>query len=246
MEQRTRIVIGGWAAAVAVAVPVAFAQQERRYDDNLLDEVARSGAAAGVAASSAAQPADPMQQAQAAAPEPAGEALVMFDFERNNLEEWAIPDWAKEKPDNAGKDLVASTDFASHGQGSAQLMAEFPGRAWSGAYLERMMYVTDWSQFRAIAADIYLPYNVPEGLGARIILTVGEDWTWTEMNRTIPLKPDQWTTVTANLKPGSLDWKFFPDDAFRRDVRKIGIRIEANGPPAYTGPVFVDNIRLLK
>ena len=175
------------------------------------------------------------------------DALVIFDFE-GTAQEWAIPDWALTSPDNVSTTLAPSQDFVSSGRGSLQMMVNFPGQKWTGAYLERMMYVTDWSPFGAIAVDVYLPYNAPQGLKGRFILTAGEQWTWTEMNRGLPLAPDQWTTITANLKPGSLDWKFFPDEAFRKDIRKIGIRIESDGPtyPAYTGPVYVDRVRLLK
>ena len=175
------------------------------------------------------------------------DALVIFDFE-GSVQEWAIPDWALTSPDNVSTTVSASQDFVSSGHGSLQMMTSFPGAKWTGAYVERMMYVTDWSPFASIAVDIYVPYNAPAGLKGRIILTAGEQWTWTEMNRGIPLVPDQWTTVTANLKPGSLDWKFFPDEAFRKDIRKLGIRIESDHPtyPTYTGPVYLDQVRLIK
>ncbi len=170
--------------------------------------------------------------------------LVIFDFE-GDLQDWSIPDWAMTSADYTGKGLNPSLDFTSHGKGSLQVTVAFPGKKWSGAYLENMMYVTDWTPFDAIAMDVYVPYNAPKGLLARFILTVGEEWKWTEMNRAMPLKPDNWTTITAKIKPGSLDWKFFPDEAFRKDVRKVGIRIESNGP-AYSGPVYIDNVRLVK
>ena len=182
------------------------------------------------------------------------EALVIFDFE-GSTQEWAIPEWALSSPDNVSTSLVASQDFVAGGRGSLQMMVNFPGQKWTGAYLERMMYVTDWTPFAAIAVEVYLPYNAPSGLKGRVILTAGEQWTWTEMNRGIPLAPDQWTTITANLKPGSLDWKFFPDEAFRTDIRKIGIRIESDQQvkdspsptyPVYAGPVYIDRVRLLK
>jgi len=67
------------------------------------------------------------------------------------------------------------------------------------------------------------------------------------MARSVPLVPGQWTTVSANLSPGSEDWKKTTvDDAFRKDVRKVAIRVESNKKPVYTGPVYVDNIRLQK
>ena len=172
--------------------------------------------------------------------------LIMFDFE-GGTEEWSIPDWAVQNTqDYVGVSATASTEYASHGDHSLQVMANFPGERWTGAYIERIMYVTDWSQFGALAVDLYLPYNAPRGLKARFILGTGDKWTWTEMNRALPLEPDRWTTITANLKPGSLDWKFFPDDLFRKDIRKVGLRIESDHEPAYQGPVFVDQIRLVK
>ncbi len=174
----------------------------------------------------------------------AQDELVIFDFE-GTTHEWAIPDWAQTSKDYVGKSMSASTDFVSHGKGSLQLMVDFPGGAWHGAYVEQMMSTTDWSPFDAIAADVYVPDNAPQGLKARFILTVGDKWTWTEMNRGLPLVPDQWTTITATVKSGSLDWKFFPDETFRKDVRKVGIRIESDGA-TYQGPIYIDNVRLIK
>ncbi len=170
-------------------------------------------------------------------------ALTIFDFE-GNLQEWIIPDWAKESTDHVGKILSTSAEVASHGTGSLQLLADFPGERWTGAYVEVLMHVTDWSKFGSLSVDAYLPPSAPAGLEARLILTIGEQWVWTEMNRPIPLVPGQWTTVTVNLKPGSLDWKFFPDEQFRKDIRKVGIRVESNKRPVYSGPIYFDNIRL--
>lgn len=174
------------------------------------------------------------------------EELVIFDFEGGNLQDWVIPEWATTSTDYVGKELSPSADFVSSGSGSMQLMVDFPGgKAWRGAYAEIMMYVTDWSPFDSIKVDVYLPYTAPKGLKTRVILTVGEQWTWTEMNRAVPLVPDQWTTISANLRPGSLDWKFFPDESFRKDIRKVGIRIESDGV-TYRGPIYIDNVQLIQ
>jgi len=169
--------------------------------------------------------------------------LVIFDFE-STLQDWIIPDWAKTSPDAVGRVLSTSEEFASHGKGSMQLLADFPGEKWTGAYVEVLMRVTDWSPFSSMAVDVYLPANAPKGLAGRFILTIGEKWEWTEMNRALPLEPGKWTTITANLKPGSLDWKFFPSDTFRKDIRKVGIRIESDKQPVYSGPIYIDNLRL--
>lgn len=172
--------------------------------------------------------------------------LIMYDFE-GNTQTWEIPEWATTSLDYVGKSVTASEDFASHGKGSLQVLTAFPGAGkWTGAYVEIDVPVTDWSQFGAMTADVYVPYNTPAGLQARFILTIGENWQWTEMNRPSKLKPDQWTTVTANLKPGSMDWKFFPTESFRKDIRRVGIRVESDKGPAYTGPIFIDHVRLIK
>ena len=181
------------------------------------------------------------EQAPAASNMP--QNLVMFDFEEDT-QSWDIPDWAKESEDDVGKIVSLSQEFASSGKSSMQLLADFPGGKWTGSYVEVMMYVTDWSPFGSISADLYLPDGAPNGLKAKFILTVGEKWEWTEMNRGISLQAGKWTTIKANLKPGSMDWKSFPSESFRKDVRKVGIRVESDKNPVYTGPIYIDNIRL--
>ena len=171
--------------------------------------------------------------------------LIMFDFEGGNLQEWTIPDWTRQTEDHVGKILSTSSEVFSHGHESLQLLADFPGTKWTAAYIEVFMYVNDWTPYSALAADVYLPPSAPAGLQARLILTIGEKWAWTEMNRGISLEPGKWTTITANLKPGSMDWKFFPSERFRTDIRKVGMRIESNRKPVYAGPIYVDAVRLL-
>ena len=172
-----------------------------------------------------------------------GAELVIYDFE-NGLQDWSIPDWAKDSEDDVGRVLSTSSEVASHGKSSLQLLADFPGTKWTGAYVEVMMNVTDWSQFGSLSFDAYLPPNAPSGLQGRVILTVGDQWTWTEMNRPIKLEPGKWVTIATDLKPGSLDWKFFPTETFRKDIRKVGIRIESEKKTAYSGPIYFDNVRL--
>jgi hypothetical protein len=67
------------------------------------------------------------------------------------------------------------------------------------------------------------------------------------MSRSVPLVPGQWVTVSGSLEDGSMDWKRAEvNSAFRSDVRKIVVRIESNKRPVYSGPVYIDNIRLGK
>ena len=169
--------------------------------------------------------------------------LVVYGFEGWS-DGWAIPEWAATSPDHVAERLVASRGYASEGQYALEVLTAFPAGRWAGAYVEREPEVTDWTPFGRFAADVYLPAGAPDSLRARLILTVGHDWRWTEMSRAVRLTPGAWTTLTAQLMPGTNDWKAVPDDRFRADVRKIGIRIESDGAAAYRGSVFIDGVRV--
>ena len=171
------------------------------------------------------------------------EPKVLFGFEKNSPF-WEIPDWCFEKEDYVGKNIAFSTKFAREGKSSLELLTDFPGGKWTAAYLEVQEYF-DWTPYQSISADVFLPENAPFGLKTKFILTVGEDWTWTEMSRSVKLIPGEWTTIIASVSPGSTDWRRTEvDDEFRTDVRKLGIRIESNMRPVYSGPVYIDNVRL--
>lgn len=174
---------------------------------------------------------------------PITEEKILCSFERG-YEGFEIPDWAMEKEDNAGRSLNLSKDFASEGCQSLCLVADYPGNIWSSALIELEQYL-DLTPYREVATDVYIPKEAPLGLKAKIVLTVGEDWTWTEMSGSVPLVPGEWVTIRASLEPGTLDWKRTEvDDAFRADVRKIVVRIESNRRPDYKGPIYIDNIRV--
>ena len=133
---------------------------------------------------------------------------------------------------------------ASSGSGSMELSVEFPGGRWTGALVEIQQYL-NLDGYDRISADIYLPPGCPEGLRGKIIFTVGEDWRFVEMSRSAKLVPGEWTTITASISDGSMEWKRTSvDSSFREDVRKVAIRIESNNKPAYSGPILIDNIRV--
>ena len=169
--------------------------------------------------------------------------VVIYGFE-DGEDGWVIPDWAKASGDYVATALTVSRDYAVEGRCSLALQAQFPGQRWTGAYVERQVETTDWSPFERLLLNIYLPSGAPAGLKGKIILTVGDQWQWTEQNQAVPLEPGRWTTLSVDLKPSSMDWKFFLDDSFRRNIRKLGIRIESDKGPAYSGPVFLDDVRL--
>jgi hypothetical protein len=174
---------------------------------------------------------------------PITEERTYYDFE-GDLDGWEIPMWAKDKSDYVAIDVTVSGEFFSEGQNSMKINASFPGGLWYAALTEIQQYL-DMSRYRVIRADIYLPEGAPEGLKAKIILTVGNNWKFVEMSRSVPLIPGEWMTLNANIEPGSYDWKrVVPDEEFSKDVRKIAIRIESNHKPAYTGPIYIDNVRV--
>jgi hypothetical protein len=171
------------------------------------------------------------------------EEKLLFGFEENTPF-WEIPDWCFEKDDYVGENIAFSNRYAKEGQASLELLADFPGQRWSAAYLEVQEYF-DWTPYQSICADVFLPAQAPYGLKAKLILTVGEDWTWTEMSRLTRLTPGEWTNISASIIPGSTDWRRTEvTDEFRADVRKLGIRVESNMRPVYKGPIYIDNVRL--
>ena len=173
------------------------------------------------------------------------EELVLFDFEKDE-QGWEIPDWALEKEDHVAKQVALSSQQASHGKSSLEVIADFPGGLWTAADIEIMEYF-DWTPYKTISVDVGLPKTAPVGLRAKIVLTVGESWKWTEMSRSVRLKPGECTTISADLMPGSRDWRrTHPTDEFRADVRKMVVRIESNMKPVYKGSVYIDNVRLAK
>lgn len=170
--------------------------------------------------------------------------IVLFSFEKDP-QGWEIPDWAFAKPDHVGKQIGISEFHASDGKYALEVDTEFRGGPkWEGAYVERLIDVTDWSPFSFLSIELFLPKEAPQGLRARIIVTVGEEWKWVEMNKTILLAPGEWMVIKVDLTSNSMNWRKFIDDSFRSDVRKLGVRIESNGKIAYKGPIYIDNVKL--
>ncbi len=175
--------------------------------------------------------------------ETSGAGKVVFGFEEK-VPSWEIPDWSFEKDEYVAESMALSTKFAKEGKASLEVMANFPGAKWTAVYIEVQQFF-DWAAYKTLSVDIYLPKEAPFGLQARFILTVGENWTWTEMSRLAKLVPGEWATLTVDLTPGTTDWrKTVVTDEFRTDVRKLGLRIESNMRPVYSGPIYIDNVRL--
>ena len=174
---------------------------------------------------------------------PITEEKTFYDFDYSDLNGWEIPLWTQEKTDYVAKKAQQSKDFATSGEYSMKVDTEFNTGLWAAALVEIEQYL-NLSAYRVISADVYLPEGAPEGLKAKMCITIGENWRFIEMSRSVPLIPGQWITITASIEPGSYDWKrIVPDETFAEDVRKISVRVEVNRKPQYTGPIYIDNVR---
>src|SRR3989344_6750950 len=106
------------------------------------------------------------------------EEKVLFSFEKDT-QGWEIPEWALELQDHVAKSIEASKDFAKVGQGSLKVVTNFPGKIWAAALVEDFEYF-DWTPYKEISCDVYLPKEAPNGLKAKFIITVGENWKFIE------------------------------------------------------------------
>jgi len=173
------------------------------------------------------------------------EDKVLFGFEKDT-QGFEIPEWALEQEDHVAKNIEVSKDVASEGVQSLKVDCTFPGKVWTSALVEDFEYF-DWTPYKSVSVDIYIPKTTPIGLKGKMVLTVGENWKFTEMAKSTQLVPGEWVTISASLIPGSEDWKkTIVDDNFRKDVRKLAVRVESNKKPEYTGPIYIDNLRLTK
>lgn len=168
---------------------------------------------------------------------------TLHDFE-NTDDGWSIPAWASAKPDHVASDARPVKGISSSGEYSLEVLSDFPGERWTASLVDIQQYL-DLSDHSMISADIFLPREAPPGLRAKLIFTVGENWRFVEMARSLALTPGQWTTITADLSDGSGDWKRTEvNRLFRKDVRKIALRVESNRKPRYAGPYYLDNVTI--
>ena len=172
-----------------------------------------------------------------------GAERVLFGFEKGT-EGWEIPDWTSEKKVYVVKSIKASKDVSRSGKNSLKVQVNFTPRENAEAIVENFEYF-DWAPYSEILCDIYVPKSGPHGLKAKIILTVGPKWKRVEMAHYVELSPGKWVTVSADLLAGSKDWaKPIVKEGFRKDVRKLAIKVESDHK-AYSGPIYIDNVRLV-
>ncbi|NQT46196.1 MAG: hypothetical protein HQ593_01795 [Candidatus Omnitrophica bacterium] len=166
---------------------------------------------------------------------------TLFSFE-GSAEGWEIPDWAYDKADYVGMDVFISKDYAKDEETSLKLMAEFPGGIWTGAIVE-VMEDFNWAKYSEVFAHVYLPEGAPADLKARLVITIGDDWKFVEMNHDAPLVAGKWNRVHASILQDSPDWDMTTfDEMARSNVRKLAVRVESNKEPLYNGPIYIDAV----
>ncbi len=165
------------------------------------------------------------------------------------MHNWDIPTWSLIEEDYVSPILAIDKNFTNQGASSIKLTVAFPGEEWRAGIVETEGFF-DLTLYRAISFDMYLPKNAPNGIEVRTIIVTGEDYQWLEIKDPISIRPGRRTTVTASLKKGNRSWSGMNGtrkmtDEIKSGIRKIAIRIESNDVK-YEGPVYIDNIRLVK
>ena len=102
------------------------------------------------------------------------EERVLFGFEKDT-QGFEIPEWAMEQEDHVAKSIEVSKDVASEGKQSLKVDCAFPGKVWTAALVEDFEYF-DWTPYKAVSVDIYIPKTAPVGLKGKMVFTVGENW----------------------------------------------------------------------
>ncbi len=168
---------------------------------------------------------------------------------KHYIQNWDIPEWSTYKEDHISPILSVDENFKKNDNSSLKLTVAFPGESWSAGVVEAEG-IFDLTLYRALTCRVYVPRSAPKGIEARFIIVTGEDYLWLEMDRPVAINPGKQTTVTANLKYGNHGWKSGEgrvrmSDELKEDIRKVAIRIESN-IVEYEGPVYIDNIKLVK
>ena len=131
-----------------------------------------------------------------------------------------------------GKSVAADTALASDGTTSLTLSASYTGGSWqeAGAFVQPENGA-DWSQYRTISMDVYVPEGANDFL-AQVYTKTGDDWTWTN-SADITLTPGDWNPVRVPLSAlGDV-----------RSVHEFGIKI-GSSTAVYDGTFNIDNVRL--
>lgn len=162
---------------------------------------------------------------------------------------WNIPNWSAHKNDYVSPILALDKNFTSKGELGLKLMVNFSGDKWEAGIVETEGFF-DLTIYKAITCNLYLSKKAPRDISVRIVIAAGKDHTWIEMNNSTKITPGRTTKVSGNLRYGNNDWRTTEGtlkmtDEIKSTIKKIAIRVESN-EARYTGPVYIDSIRLEK
>jgi hypothetical protein len=154
---------------------------------------------------------------------------------------WSLAAWADAGLDESGAVMAVAPTASGATEGEAALAVplRFAGQGYAQAFVSRETS-EDLGAAAAVAIDVTVPPDAP-ALGAKIILTLGPGYAWTEPNTAQPLAPGATTTVRLDLA-GAVDPPV--DPALFADVRGIGLKVDASGA-TWRGAISIDNLRAL-
>ena len=190
------------------------------------------------------------------APASFGAEKILYSFEERT-KGWVVPDWAREKSDYALRGASLSDMAASGGKSSLALNVDLPATTWGLSVVE-VEGNFDWTGYKTLSCDIYLPGNAPSGITAKLAFTGGADSLWMVMAKPVRLVPGAWKTVSANITAKNMDWariKIDKDGNITRmpaaaltaenikDVKKIAVHIESDRKD-YEGNIYLDTVKI--
>jgi len=163
--------------------------------------------------------------------------VTLADFEKRK-----VYPWRAEGRLSPSSKLKKSSSIATHGNGALAIQAKYPGE---GAFYR--ILDGSWTAFDTLSLDLFVPKEAPPYMRVMVFLRDHEGW-WYEALLPETLRNSDWNRLLVPVRSG-IAWtprghsRPWTDYSLQR-VRALGIRIFGN--TAYTGRVYVDNIRLLK
>jgi hypothetical protein len=174
--------------------------------------------------------------------------ITLYGFE-SGIDGWSMPPWPDANHDEHGAQYAPTAVAAPGLAGMHALQVQVS--IHSGKFSQAVVGVrptSDWTPFRKVLVDVFLPASAPEGLAAHFYM-MGDSWQWRESAVHVLLRPGQWTTVEVALDGRGVegDWGKPLADIRKRlvNVLDFGLSLHNEGPhwSAYTGPVYVANFR---
>ena len=121
---------------------------------------------------------------------------------------------------------------SADGNGSLRVNVSLTGSGWSDNRFESPEINEDFSRYRELRIQVFIPANAPYGLMGQLFTKSGPNWTWRD-NGWKPLKRGQWTNLSI------------PATRIQHinHVRTIGIKIGSDG--TYNGEAYIDMVEAL-